>query len=225
MVLELWDRPSNELALWAFFSDADGSFEVTRYRAHVPPEVEAWFQAEARWRLPKSQTPNQAPQQTAGARRLSGGYGSHSAPAAAELGRSATERPAAVDRLPGFKRRMQWFIDNRPVCRLETSAVADGAQARWLTRQTAGEQGRAGLRDQLPNFRTPNVVEREEPEPGGRGFESLVSRRFRTTKWSRHSLRIDPMTLSTRGFCQGARGAISTSRIPIRSIRRANSAP
>jgi hypothetical protein len=37
------DRPSNELALWAFFSDADGSFEVTRYRADVPPEVEAWF--------------------------------------------------------------------------------------------------------------------------------------------------------------------------------------
>jgi len=24
MVLELWDRPSNELALWAFFSDAPG---------------------------------------------------------------------------------------------------------------------------------------------------------------------------------------------------------
>jgi len=52
MVLELWDRPSNELALWAFFSDADGSFEVTRYRADVPPEVEAWFQAEARRRSP-----------------------------------------------------------------------------------------------------------------------------------------------------------------------------
>ena len=30
IVLELWDRPSNELALWAFFSGADGSFEVTR---------------------------------------------------------------------------------------------------------------------------------------------------------------------------------------------------
>ena len=47
MVLELWDRPSNELALGAFFSDADGSFEVTCYRADVPPEVEAWFQAKA----------------------------------------------------------------------------------------------------------------------------------------------------------------------------------
>jgi hypothetical protein len=32
----------------------------------------------------------------------------------AELDRSATERPAAVGRLPGVKRRMQWFIDNRP---------------------------------------------------------------------------------------------------------------
>jgi hypothetical protein len=52
MVLELWDRPSNKLALWAFFSDADGSFEVTRYRTDVPPEVEAWCQAEARRRVP-----------------------------------------------------------------------------------------------------------------------------------------------------------------------------
>jgi hypothetical protein len=52
MFLELWDGPSNELALWAFFSDADGSFEVTRYRADVPPKVEAWFQAEARRRFP-----------------------------------------------------------------------------------------------------------------------------------------------------------------------------
>jgi hypothetical protein len=41
----------------------------------------------------------------------------------------------------------------------------------------------------------------------------------------RHSLRIDPMTRSTKGFCQGARGAMSTSRINIRPIRRANSAP
>jgi hypothetical protein len=52
MFLELWDRPSNHLALWAFFSDVDGSFEFTRYRSDVPPEVEAWFQAEARRRLP-----------------------------------------------------------------------------------------------------------------------------------------------------------------------------
>ena len=35
MVLELWDRPSNELALWAFFSDADGP--LTR-----PPPLLSW---------------------------------------------------------------------------------------------------------------------------------------------------------------------------------------
>ena len=52
MVPALWDHPSNALALWAFFSDADGSFEVTRYRVDVPPEVEAWFQAAARRRVP-----------------------------------------------------------------------------------------------------------------------------------------------------------------------------
>ena len=52
MFLELWDRPSTHLALWAFYADADGSFEFTRYRDDVPPEVEAWFQHEARWRLP-----------------------------------------------------------------------------------------------------------------------------------------------------------------------------
>ena len=51
--LELWDRgPPRELALWAFYSDADGSFEFTRYRADVPPEVEAWFHQEAKRRLP-----------------------------------------------------------------------------------------------------------------------------------------------------------------------------
>ncbi len=52
MSLELWDRPSNELALEAFYSDRDGSFVFSRYRADVSPEVEAWFQAEARRRLP-----------------------------------------------------------------------------------------------------------------------------------------------------------------------------
>jgi hypothetical protein len=52
MFLELWDRLSNQLALWAFYVDADGSFEFTRYRDDVPPEVEAWFREEARRRLP-----------------------------------------------------------------------------------------------------------------------------------------------------------------------------
>jgi hypothetical protein len=53
MFLELWDRhPIRELALEVFFSDIDGSFATTRYRADVPPEVEAWLQQEARRRLP-----------------------------------------------------------------------------------------------------------------------------------------------------------------------------
>jgi hypothetical protein len=76
MVLELRDRPSNELALWAFFSDADGSFEVTRYRADVPPEVEAWFQAEARRRLPQSQTPKQRATSRATAKAVSPSWSS-----------------------------------------------------------------------------------------------------------------------------------------------------
>jgi hypothetical protein len=42
MYLELWERsPPRELALWAFYSDADGSFEFGRYRDDVPPEQEA----------------------------------------------------------------------------------------------------------------------------------------------------------------------------------------
>jgi hypothetical protein len=52
MYLELWDRPSGELALWSFYFDADRSFEFTRYRDDVPAAVEAWFQLEACRRLP-----------------------------------------------------------------------------------------------------------------------------------------------------------------------------
>jgi hypothetical protein len=53
MFLELWDiGPPREFALWAFYSDTDGSFEFTRYRADVPDEVEAWFHLEAKRRLP-----------------------------------------------------------------------------------------------------------------------------------------------------------------------------
>ena len=52
MLLELWDRPSSVLAVEVFFSDADGSFTTTRYRTDVPPDVDAWFQVEARRRLP-----------------------------------------------------------------------------------------------------------------------------------------------------------------------------
>jgi len=51
MVLELWDRTSDTLALWAFYSDANGSIEF-EYYADVPPQVEVWFQEEARRRLP-----------------------------------------------------------------------------------------------------------------------------------------------------------------------------
>jgi hypothetical protein len=52
MFLELWDRSVGELALEVFYSDVNGSFATTRYRFDVPPEVEAWFQAEAHRRLP-----------------------------------------------------------------------------------------------------------------------------------------------------------------------------
>src|ERR1700756_5541376 len=37
--------------------------------------------------------------------------------------------------------------------------------------------------------------------------------------WSRHSRRIGPMSLSTQAFCQGDRGAIGWSRMPIARIR------
>src|ERR1039458_6410048 len=37
--------------------------------------------------------------------------------------------------------------------------------------------------------------------------------------WSRHSRRIEPMSLSTQAFCQGDRGAIGWSRMPIARIR------
>src|ERR1700737_2325003 len=37
--------------------------------------------------------------------------------------------------------------------------------------------------------------------------------------WSRHSRRTEPMSLSTYAFCQGDRGAIGWSRMPIARIR------
>jgi hypothetical protein len=52
MFLELWDRQAGELALWAFYFDADGAFEFVRYRVDVPAGVETWFQQEARRLLP-----------------------------------------------------------------------------------------------------------------------------------------------------------------------------
>ncbi len=52
MYLELWDRPRGKLALWAFYSDAEGSFELERHRSDVPADVEKWFVREAHRRLP-----------------------------------------------------------------------------------------------------------------------------------------------------------------------------
>jgi hypothetical protein len=53
MWLELYDRQSSgELALTAFYSDLDGSFEFGRHQSDVPPEVEEWFRREAQRRLP-----------------------------------------------------------------------------------------------------------------------------------------------------------------------------
>src|SRR5919106_132939 len=46
-----------------------------------------------------------------------------------------TLEPEAVDRLPGFKRRMQWFIDNRPELRKHVQVItrADGGTRRLLS--------------------------------------------------------------------------------------------
>jgi hypothetical protein len=45
-----------------------------------------------------------------------------------------TLEPSVVDRLPGFKRRMQWFIDNRPDLRdhVELATASDGGTRRLL---------------------------------------------------------------------------------------------
>lgn len=52
MFLELWDRPAEELALWALYSDVNHSFSFTTFKADVPLKVAEWFQREARRRLP-----------------------------------------------------------------------------------------------------------------------------------------------------------------------------
>ena len=66
----IWEIDFPDLATFereneAFYSDADESFEFERYRADVSREVEAWFQAEARRRLPPSQGAEPGPEQTA----------------------------------------------------------------------------------------------------------------------------------------------------------------
>src|SRR6476619_7661180 len=40
-----------------------------------------------------------------------------------------------------------------------------------------------------------------------------------TMMWSRHSRRMDPISRSAKPFCQGDRGAIGLSRMPIARIR------
>ena len=58
MFLELWERPSRELALWAFYSDVKQSIEFMAYKSDVPRDVEEWFQQEARRRLPPATDAN-----------------------------------------------------------------------------------------------------------------------------------------------------------------------
>jgi hypothetical protein len=42
----------------------------------------------------------------------------------------------------------------------------------------------------------------------------------KTTQWSTHSRRIDPISRSAKPFCQGEAGAIGLSRMPMAQIRR-----
>ena len=44
-------------------------------------------------------------------------------------------------------------------------------------------------------------------------------------KWSRHSRRMEPITRSAKGFCQGALGAVITCRIPMVLRHRVKAAP
>jgi hypothetical protein len=52
MFLELWERAPRKLALWALYSDVDGSIEYEQHVADVPAEVRQWFEQEAARRLP-----------------------------------------------------------------------------------------------------------------------------------------------------------------------------
>lgn len=47
-----------------------------------------------------------------------------------------TLEPSVIDRLPGFKKRMQWFIDNRPEIAQRNMASLKGLLLRsrfWMT--------------------------------------------------------------------------------------------
>jgi hypothetical protein len=53
MFLELWDLTTNQLALWAFYSDNDRAISFESYGEDVPKDVVDWFHEEARWCLPR----------------------------------------------------------------------------------------------------------------------------------------------------------------------------
>jgi hypothetical protein len=53
----------------------------------------------------------------------------------------------------------------------------------------------------------------------------VVVREVSAQQAAEHSRRIDPMTRSANGFCQGARGAMRISRIPRPLARRTNTSP
>lgn len=54
MFLDLCDRHTHEILLWAFYSDIDGSFEFESYNDGISAKVVAWFEEEARRPLPRS---------------------------------------------------------------------------------------------------------------------------------------------------------------------------
>ena len=47
----------------------------------------------------------------------------------------------------------------------------------------------------------------------------------KTTTWSTHSRRIEPMSLSAKPFCQGEPGAMGVSRMPMARNRCLTAAP
>jgi len=74
---------------------------------------------------------------------------------------------------------------------------------------------------QLSTGRTPHLRD----QVGQRRRDSKLSVVVVTITWSRHSRRIEPITRSTYGFCQGDRGAVTTSVMLIASTRQRRSEP
>lgn len=52
MFLELWERASDTLLLWAFYSDVDGSMEYEQYRDEISPDLRQQFEQMAWHYLP-----------------------------------------------------------------------------------------------------------------------------------------------------------------------------